>query len=199
MTTPDVRLATKADMPAVTAALGRAFLDDPFVSHVLPPDCRNREERLRGFMALGATGSLGLGSLYTTAERDGAAAWLPPGRWKPPLRQMLASTPTMLRTLGRRAPVAFGALSAMEAGHPKEPHWYLEILGTDPPSQGKGIGAALMAPILGRCDTEGVPAYLESSKEQNVPYYERHGFRVTGEIDLPKGGPRIWPMWRDPR
>jgi hypothetical protein len=55
-----------------------------------------------------------------------------------------------------------------------------------------------MRPVLERCDGEGVPAYLESSKERNVPLYERNGFRVTEEMVVPNGGPKIWLMWRDP-
>jgi hypothetical protein len=31
-----------------------------------------------------------------------------------------------------------------------------------------------------------------------VPYYQRFGFAVTGQIDLPDGPP-LWPMWRAPR
>ncbi|HLK43152.1 MAG TPA: GNAT family N-acetyltransferase, partial [Thermoleophilia bacterium] len=72
------------------------------------------------------------------------------------------------------------------------------VLGTAPPAQGKGVGSALLAPVLERCDREGVPAYLESSKEKNVPFYRRHGFEVTREIQLPDG-PMLWAMWRDPR
>jgi hypothetical protein len=54
-----------------------------------------------------------------------------------------------------------------------------------------------MQPVLDTCDAEGIGAYLESSKESNVPFYERHGFRVTGEIVIPDG-PTLWAMWRDP-
>jgi hypothetical protein len=52
--------------------------------------------------------------------------------------------------------------------------------------------------VLERCDRDGVPAYLESSKERNVVLYERHGFRVVEQLRLPKDGPPIWRMWREP-
>ena len=58
--------------------------------------------------------------------------------------------------------------------------------------------AWLMQPVLETCDRNEIPAYLESSKERNVAFYSRHGFKVTQEITLPKGPP-IWLMWRDPR
>ncbi len=92
-----------------------------------------------------------------------------------------------------------GGLAAIEKKHPHAPHWYLLGLGVDPDLQGKGIGTQLMAPVLERCDREGTPAYLESSKERNVPLYERNGFRVTEEFRVPNGGPPIWMMWRDPK
>ena len=86
----------------------------------------------------------------------------------------------------------------MDRAHPREPHWYLSVLGTDPTQQGKGVGGALLEPVLDRCDSQGLGAYLESSKEANIPFYQRFGFAVTGQIDLPEGPP-VWPMWRDPR
>jgi predicted N-acetyltransferase YhbS len=65
--------------------------------------------------------------------------------------------------------------------------------------RGKGYGQALMRSRLDRVDAEHAPAYLESSKPENVPYYQRFGFEVTGEIVIPDGGPTLWPMWRPPR
>jgi ribosomal protein S18 acetylase RimI-like enzyme len=90
-------------------------------------------------------------------------------------------------------------LNLIESMHPHEPHWYLATLGTAVEQQGKGIGSALMAPVLTHCDREGVPCYLESSKERNVPFYRRHGFEVVKEVQIPGDGPSLWTMWRDPR
>jgi GNAT superfamily N-acetyltransferase len=76
------------------------------------------------------------------------------------------------------------------------PHWYLAFIGVDPVRQGHGVGAALLRSRLRRCDQEGLPAYLESSKPENVPLYQHFGFHVTGTLDLPKGAPVVTTMWR---
>jgi GNAT superfamily N-acetyltransferase len=82
---------------------------------------------------------------------------------------------------------------------PGWPHWYLAVIGSDPSVRGKGFAHALMTSRLDRVDAEHAPAYLESTKRANVPYYQRFGFEVTGEIVLPDGGPTMWPMWRTAR
>lgn len=87
----------------------------------------------------------------------------------------------------------------MKRAHPDEPHWYLAVIGSDPTARGTGLGQALMRSRLDRCDAEHAPAYLESSNPDNVPYYQRFGFVITGEIQLPDGGPSLIPMWRQPR
>lgn len=90
-------------------------------------------------------------------------------------------------------------LELMKRHHPEEPHWYLAVIGSDVTVRGQGYGQALMRSRLDRVDAEHAPAYLESSKPENVPYYQRFGFEVAGEIVLPDGGPTLWPMWRTPR
>lgn len=83
--------------------------------------------------------------------------------------------------------------------HPREPHWYLYLLGTDSAHQGRGHGSAVLQPVLERCDDEVRPAYLESSKEVNIPFCRRHGFEVRSEFCPINGCPPMWPMWREPR
>jgi ribosomal protein S18 acetylase RimI-like enzyme len=104
--------------------------------------------------------------------------------------------PPLVRFLGLRTASVLGALDRMEERDPS--HWYLFILGTEPAAQGQGLGSALLAQALARVDADGMPAYLESSSERNLVLYGRHGFEITSEVAIP-GGPRIWPMWREPR
>jgi GNAT superfamily N-acetyltransferase len=197
-----VRTAREADAARIAAVLGRAFDDDPVWRWLLPDDA-SRVRRMTALFGImlrhvhlphGATEAAG---------RDGteaAALWSPPGQWRIPLRRQAAQGVPLLRALGTRTFASLRALDAIERHHPKEPHWYLAVLGTDPPAQGNGLGAALLRSRLDRCDAEGLPSYLESSKERNVPYYERFGYRVTRELSLPgKGCPPVWLMWREPR
>jgi len=89
-------------------------------------------------------------------------------------------------------------LNAVERHHPREQHYYLVAIGTDPVHQGRGVGAALLAPVLTRCDAERMPAYLESSNERNVPFFTRSGFRVMHRVRVPDG-PKITLMRRPAR
>jgi GNAT superfamily N-acetyltransferase len=195
----EARGAGPEDLTPLAGALARAFHDDPVMVWLLGERDEPRLRRLRRFMGSEARRHSRHGGTVLTADgHPGAALWDPPGRWRMSWVDIVRATPVMISGVGPRIPRALGGLSQMDKTHPREPHWYLAVLGTDPPHQGKGVGAALMAPVLARCDAEGTGAYLESSKPDNVPYYERFGFRVTGQIDMPKG-PTMWPMWRDPQ
>jgi len=165
----------------------------------LVPEGAARRRRMAGFFeAAFAVQHLPHGGCFTDTDRAGAALWDPPGRWRMSFTEILRGSPKLIGAFRRNVPRALRVLSAIERHHPRGDHWYLAVLGTDPVHQGKGIGAALLAPVLERCDHDGTGAYLESSKRSNIAYYRRFGFEVTGEIVLP-GGPTVWPMWRDPR
>ena len=125
----------------------------------------------------------------------GVAAWFPPGTWSPGTE--VRALAGYLRAFGRRIETAARFMSAAVHAHPREqPHWYLAIIGVDPPRKGEGVGAALLRSRLERCDKEGTAAYLESSNLENVPLYEHFGFQVTGALDLPEGAPVANTMWR---
>ncbi len=177
--------------------LARAFRDDPIHRWMLPTEQQWRWGSRRLFASLVRDVAPRSGA-FTSPGLEGAALWFQPGRPTPGLRSWLEGAAVILLSVGMHGRVVARGLSRLERRRPAEPHWYLSVLGTDPVHQGKGVGSTLLAPVLERCDRDGVLAYLESSKLGNIPFYERHGFVVTEEIAMPDG-PKVWGMAREPR
>jgi GNAT superfamily N-acetyltransferase len=194
-----VRKAGVAEADALAAALARAFYDDPQMVWVLTDDAARLDLLRRGFAVFLRKLYLDHDETYTTDSVAGACIWEPPGTWKVGAGDQLRLLPFMARIYGRLLPRVLRALMKLESNHPAEPHYYLPFVGVDPQWQGRGIGAALMRPMLERCDAEGVAAYLEASSPRNRMLYERHGFAVTEEFFLGPGSPPLWRMWRAPR
>ncbi|OBF80066.1 GNAT family acetyltransferase [Mycobacterium sp. 852002-51163_SCH5372311] len=200
--TPQARPALKTDVRMLAQTLARAFYDDPVMLWLLPDDKSRIAHLRRLFATMTRHHHLSRGGVEVACAESGigaAALWDPPQQWEETRRGKLAMVPTFVRVFGRRVAIGSAVQEVMKRAHPEEPHWYLAVIGSDPTVRGQGYGQVLMRSRLQRCDAEYCPAYLESSKPENVPYYERFGFTVTGEIRLPHGGPPIWPMWREPR
>lgn len=192
-----VRPATAADVPSLASVLARAFDDDP-ITRWSYGDGDRRPFWAARFFGWQLRRLVRQDVTWTTDDHSGAALWALPGRWREgfadTLRLVVATGPG----IGRRLPRVLSGMTEIERRHPSERHLYLSVLGVEPEVQGTGVGSGLITPGLELCDREGLPAYLESSKERNVAFYARHGFRVTGEVALPQGPP-VWLMWRDPR
>ena len=195
---PVIRALRADDVAPVAAAEARAFFDDPLQMWALPDASTRLAVLERLFEMTIRVVSLPLGESYTDDSRSVAALWAPPGRWLVTPDEA-SELEAMAVIVGDRLPWMRRCWEAMFEAHPDEPHFYLSGLGTDPPRQGEGYGSAALAPVLARCDAEGIPAYLESTKERNVGFYEHHGFAVTRTIDIPLDGPTMWAMWREPR
>jgi GNAT superfamily N-acetyltransferase len=198
----EARPATRADIGALSKALGRAFFDDPVMRWMLPDAEARRSKLHRLFASITRHHHLAQGGVEVAADGNvigGAALWDPPGRWQTTRGEELRAMPGLLLAFGRSLQRGLEVTELMKEAHPEEPHWYLAVIGSDPDVRGKGYGNVLMRSRLDRCDAEHAPAYLESSNPDNVPYYQRFGFDVTGEIKVPDGGPTLIPMWRPPR
>ena len=193
-----IRKMTIDDCPVVARVQARAFFDDPLQAWALPDATTRLSILEQVFALLSRYASLPRGESYTDASRSCAAFWVPPGPFEIDREAALAMAP-MLDLLGD-ADVRFRAAEeTMRANRPAQLHFYLQGLGTDPPRQGIGLASAAIQPVLARCDVEGIPAYLETTRDRNVGFYERHGFAVVGCEQIPLGGPPLWLMWREPQ
>lgn len=191
----------RQDIGPAGDTMARAFLDDPVFVWAFP-DERTRLKRMMAMNAAMLPPMLGLdhAELYTTDDHAGLAIWAGPETWQTPTSAMLRAMPRLMKAMGLSGIRKFVSFTnALMKVHPHEPHWYLAGIGTDPPKQGTGVGSALIRKKLDVCDTQRLPAYLETQKPQNVPYYEKFGFRVTGEMDPPLDAPHMWLLWRDPQ
>jgi GNAT superfamily N-acetyltransferase len=193
MTTESVQTATADEEAAVYAVLTLAFSSDPATRWTWPEPKTFIAVFPRFAKAFG-----GAAFAKGTAHRIGlvgAALWLPPGVGP----DEEAMGPLMQETADAGTAVDGPKLmQQMASHHPKEPHWYLPLIGIDPAHQGKGLGGALLKHATDMCDRDGVPAYLESSNLANVPLYERHGFEAIARIQV-GGSPVFTPMLRRPR
>jgi GNAT superfamily N-acetyltransferase len=187
------------DLPRMAAALGWAFEDDPAAAWVVPDDEQRRRLLERAFLLFLERIWFAQEECYTTRNVVGAAIWELPNEWKLGVGAQLRLLPRLALTYRRHTPRLVRALDALESNHPEQPHYYLPFVGVVPEWQGRGIGAALLRPVLDRCDRDRMPAYLEASSPRNRALYERHGFAVTEEFRLGKGSPPLWRMWREPQ
>ncbi len=194
----DIQIAQAPQGPAthhsVMDTLALAFSADPAVRYMFP----TADGFLRNFNRLAAAmagSALAAGTAWVADDGAAAALWLAPG--------VQGDGEAIGALVGEAvAPERQGVLAEvgelMDQFHPREPHWYLSLIGVDPSRQGQGLGAALLKAGLARCDADGLSAYLESSSPKNVPLYERHGFEVIGLIK-PGDHPGLIPMFRAAR
>lgn len=196
---PEPRHAVAADLPQLTASLVSAFSEDPLMGWIFD-DPTQRPAQLDAWMRFSLEMGITRGHLYGVSENRGAAIWSPPDTtffdeyWIPKLVGLLNDL------VGERAPTIMGGLAKATDAHPKdESHFYLFTLGTHADAQGEGLGSRVLQPVLDICDVQGLPATLESSNAKNLPFYRRHGFEVTAEVEVEPGGPIVRPMRREPR
>ncbi|MFI8519386.1 GNAT family N-acetyltransferase [Streptomyces sp. NPDC085481] len=190
------RTAVTDDAPAISRSLARAFDDDPMMRWFFPEDA-TRVASLGGYFSTIFTRQYARNAVCERTE-SAAAFWVPPEAQAKAVPDAETIQELMI-ILGDRAGAFRDAVEAAASHTPREPHWYLALLGADPAAQGTGQGAALLRSGLAKADAAGLPAYLESSKEANLSFYEHFGFTVREELELPGGGPVLWAMWREPR
>lgn len=189
-----VETVTESSQDRAVEVLAAAFHDDPLLNWMF-----GEGVDLIPFFELTLPLFVPHGLTYIDPLGRGAAVWLAPGqrlRW----RYRLSDALRVARLSGLR-----GVCKMVTAGvkteqfHPAEPHYYLFAIGARPEHQGQGVGTALISHMLRICDEKVMPAYLENSKEENLPFYRGHGFRVTRKVRFTGSAPPIWLMWRKPR
>jgi GNAT superfamily N-acetyltransferase len=186
-----IERATCERVPDLAELLGRAFVDDPMIAWPFGAD---RLDLVTEFFRVFDEGIAANGWLWEAGDGDGVAAWIPPGS-----ETEMMDIDRALRHLLEGAQQRHGELWEWIAERfPNEPFWYLDHIAVEAEERGSGIGTALIEHGLAFARRDRVTAFLETGRPENVPYYERRGFRTYLDEDAPNGGPHIWFMRSDP-
>jgi ribosomal protein S18 acetylase RimI-like enzyme len=168
--------ATEEERARSFSTLVSAFRDDPVERWLYPSDDAYAEHFPTFVEAFGG-GAFAHDTAWQVDDFAGVALWFPPDTSPDgdEVVQVLMTT-----THPSTHPDTIAGLEQMDAAHPRFPHWYLPWLGVDAAIQGRGVGGTLMTESLRAVDETSLPAYLETPNPRTIPFYERHGFRVTG-------------------
>lgn len=197
---PRVRRARHADRDVALRGTVRAFETDPLLRWLWPDDERYAA-CAPAFFGLMLDLRLAAGAVWVDGDGLGASSsWNPPGgitvaqdeqdrRWAEVGEAWRPDEVCRLRALGE----------VLEPLQPAQPTWYLGVLAVDPVNQRRGLGSAVVRAGLADVDAAGTSAYLETASRSNVALYERLGFQIAHEVDLPFSGPHGWVMSRPAR
>lgn len=194
--TVEITCATPDRVPDLATLIGRAFSDDPMALWPLHPDAAEEEVRLWFLWFDEMLAPLGM--LWEAGRGLGAAAWFPPGEDERFLEIDRAVRPRVASLTDDGAARYAEFWDWIEAHSPDEPHWFLDHVAVAPEQRGKGVGSGLVRFGLDHARADGVPAFLETARPENVGLYEHLGFRVVLDENAPGAGPHIWFMRFDP-
>lgn len=191
LTASDVTTADASIQASTVWTIVLGFAADPLMRWSWP-DLPQYLASMPQFISGSAGRAFEHGTAYAVAHSRAVALWLPPGVQQ----DEEALNALMAMSLSPDVSEDMAHLRRGMAEHrPAEPHWYLPLIAADPNWVGQGLGTLLMKHALQRCDEQGSAAYLESSNPKNIPFYQRHGFKIIGEIQH-GGSPPLTPMLR---
>jgi ribosomal protein S18 acetylase RimI-like enzyme len=178
---PVITVAGPGDRQGILDALVAAFGKDPVLRHLFPDD-ETYPRYAEAFFGVSFDKRVDRRSIWTVQSGGATAIWEPPDA--APVadhldRELPAGILERVRTYDR----------VVHEAMPRQPFWYLGVLGTHPDHTGKRWAQAVMHAGLDRAAADGLPAVLETGNPANVAFYRRAGWEVIREI------PRPLPIW----
>jgi len=180
--------------------LTEAFEFYPVFEFVLPQGTERRRHKLQALVYFYLmTRHLRRRPVYAVQENGKLQAVVlanPPGP-AAPMPELSALEKQLLHILGTEAEQRrLKYENASDDGEPRQPHFFIGMIGTRASARGKGYGRRLIEKIADISASHPVSqgVALSTEDEENVKFYERLGFSITLETVV--GPLRTWAMWR---
>ena len=194
MSAPDFALVREEEEQRALDVLVTAFTADPVIRWMYP-DASGYLTHFPAFLRAFGGKAFASRTAWRLGEFEAVALWFPP-HVEPDGDAVVAEVKNGVAE--SQHVDFFAVLDQMDSAHPTYPHWYLPWFGVDGARQGRGLGGELMRNCLAFVDQDHLPAYLETPNPRNIPFYERHGFEITG-VSRAGACPPVYSMLRSPR
>lgn len=176
--------ATLNDKELVADILTRSFVDNKSVNYIIKQD-EKKEQRLKRLMEYSFDICNLFGDVFISDDRKACALVVIPDRKKVTLKTILLDAKMALSvTWLLNIKKAISRESAIQKIHPDVPLYYLWFIGVEPSQQGHGTGSKLLNEIIQKGLSENRTICLETSTTKNIPWYEKHGFKIYRELDF---------------
>ena len=168
----------------VVDILSRSFDDNQSINYIVKQDSK-RKERIEGLMEYCFKVCLAKGQIFISDNDKSCALILHPEKKMGAIKEMLLELKLAINGIGViRSFKVLKREKLIKQNQPKEPFYYLWLIGVAPDTQGKGIGSALIEEVFQKYNKGTRPFYLETSVVKNISWYEKYGFKIYKELDL---------------
>lgn len=179
-----MRKATYAEKELVTDILCKSFDNNLSVNYIVQQG-KKRTKRLKILMAYSFEVCFKFGDIFLSDDNKACALVVYPEKKKTTVSSVLLDINLMLKCIGiTNILKALNRESRIKKIQPKERIYYLWFIGVDPKYQGSGIGTELMKEVIEDSRLKKRPLYLETSTLQNLPWYDKFGFKTYNELQL---------------
>lgn len=199
---PEKLLKLKKDqIKPASRMLARAFRNDPVIKYAFTELGGNDPRVPYAYEFMLRLGMKHGHTCTTSPELEGVAVWMRIATpyasvWRMLLSGAFIPAIKMGWETGQRMQEFSRHLDKKHEEMIHELHWYLQLIGVDPEYQGKGYASRLIRGMLAGADEDGLPCYLETELEENVPIYEHFGFHTLEEYIIPGTTVKMWLMLR---
>lgn len=170
-----MRKATQNDKQKVVGILLEAFKKNKSVNYI----AGEKENKIRYLMEYSFESCMDTGEIFISDDGHACAMIQFQDRKKFSLKSTYLDIWLILKTIGiKNIPKALSRESFIKKHYPSKPFTYLWFIGVTPEKQGNGSGSKMLKHILDYSKSLDRPVYLETSTEQNLPWYKKQGLEI---------------------
>lgn len=179
-----MKIAKNSDKNKVVEILTNSFIDNKSIDYIIPNDSR-RVSRIRELMAYSFDMCMISGKVCLSDDEQGCALISYPERKKMSLSVVFLEIKLILFSIGvKNISKALRREKIISSHYPQTPIYYLWFIGVHPKFQNNGVGQKLLKEVVADASSMNRPVFLETSTLKNIPWYQKFGFSIYGELDF---------------